>query len=166
VTSDVAIRRAREAETGVVADHFRRMWLDIGWRPDALREDWADVVAAFVERARAEGDFAAFVAESDGEIVGTAACQVFSGLYPEIRLRASHLAGYVWGVYVRPSHRRLGLATRLTQAALDHLDAVGCTSVRLHASRDGAPVYRAMGFRETNELELAPSRPGRARGSR
>lgn len=154
VTGDVTIRRAGDVDMGVLADNFRRMWLEIGWSPETLRGDWADVVAAFVERARSAGDFAAFVAEADAGVVGTAACQIFSGLYPEIRLPTSHLAGYVWGVYVRPDHRRRGLATRLTRAALDHLDALGCTVVRLHASRHGEPVYRAMGFRGTNELEL------------
>lgn len=154
MSGDAAIRRAREDDLGALAQNFRSMWLEIGWAPETLREDWADVVAAFVERARREDDFAAFVAEVDGAIVGTAACQVLSGLYPEIRRVSAHRAGYLWGVYVHPDHRRRRLATRLTQAALDHLDAVGCTTVRLHASQHGEPVYRAMGFGGTNELAL------------
>lgn len=152
--NDGIIRRAGEDDTGVLADNFRRMWLDMGWRPESLREDGAPVVAAFVERARREGDFAAFLAEVDGEVVGSAACQLFAGLYPEIRRPGMHRAGYVWGVYVRPDHRRRGLATRLTRAALGHLEAIGCTRVTLHASREGAPVYRTLGFRDTNELAL------------
>lgn len=154
VTSAATIRTARAGDLGILAENFRSMWLEIGWGPDSLRDDWADVVREFVERARREGEFAAFVAESDGEVVGTAACQVFAGLYPEIRRLSAYRAGYVWGVYVRPDHRRLGLATRLTQAALDHLAAVGCTIVKLHASRAGEPAYRAMGFGDTNELVL------------
>lgn len=159
-----AIRRAGDAELTVVADNFRRMWIDMGWHPETLRDDWAGLVAAFVERARSEGDFAAFVAALDGEVVGTAACQVFAGLYPEIRRGSAHRAGYVWGVYVEPPHRRRGLATRLTRAALAHLEAIGCTQVKLHASRDGEPVYRALGFQETNELvrALGPSRQASA----
>lgn len=148
------IRRVTEADTGVLAESFREMWLEIGWSSEALRGDWREVVDVFVERARAQGDFAAFVGELGGEIVGTAACQVFSGLYPEIRRTDLHREGYIWGVYVRPDHRRLGLATRLTRAALEHLDALGCTRVRLHASAEGEPVYRAMGFGDTNELGL------------
>ena len=155
MTSRATIRRASDAELGVLAESFREMWADNGWEAESFREDWADVVAAFVERARAEGDFAAFVAEVDGEVIGTAACQVFAGLYPEIRLRSVHRAGYLWGVYVRPDQRQRGLATRLTQAALDYLEAIGCTRVNLHASQHGEPVYRKMGFRDTNELSLA-----------
>jgi GNAT superfamily N-acetyltransferase len=110
MATDATIRRAGDADLAVLADNFRKMWLEIGWSPEALREDWVDVVDSFVEAARSESDFAAFVAEIDGEVVATAACQILSGLYPEIRLGSSHLAGYIWGVYVRPDHRRLGLA--------------------------------------------------------
>ena len=81
----------------VVAD-FRRMWVEIGWGTETFREDWADVVAAFVERARADDDFAAFV-------------------------------------------------------------------VKLHASRHGEPVYRAMGFCDTNELSRALPGSGAAAGA-
>ena len=94
------------------------------------------------------------------------ACQILSGLYPEIRLGSSHLAGYIWGVYVRPDHRRLGLATKLTRAALDHLAGIGCAHVKLHASRDGERVYRAMGFRDTNELDLVLAGSGATHDTR
>jgi ribosomal protein S18 acetylase RimI-like enzyme len=154
VTSEATIRVASGADLGVLADNFRKMWLEIGWAPETIREDWAGVVAAFIAGAQAKRGFAAFVAEVDTAVVGSAACQILSGLYPEIRLESSHRAGYIWGVYVRPDCRRLGLATRLTRAAVEHLDRLGCTRVTLHASRDGEPVYRAMGFGETNELGL------------
>jgi ribosomal protein S18 acetylase RimI-like enzyme len=164
--SDATIRMARDVDLAVLAANFRKMWLEIGWSPEALREDWVDVVGSFVEAARFASDFAAFVAEIDGEVVGSAACQILSGLYPEIRLGSSHRAGYIWGVYVHPDHRRLGLATELTRAALDHLGGIGCAHVKLHASRDGEHVYRAMGFRDTNELDLVLAGSGATRDRR
>lgn len=162
---DPRIRRATDLELGIVNENFRRMWIDMGWEPQNLREDSAEVVTGFIERARAEGQFAAFVAEVDSEVVGSAACQVLSGLYPEIRLSASHLAGYIWGVYVAPAHRRRGIATGLTRATLDHLHAIGCTLVKLHASPFGEPVYRAMGFSDTNELALPTPSSSPTRGT-
>jgi len=156
------IRRAEDRDLEVVAGNFRRMWLEIGWPPETLRHDWREVVSDFVERARMAGPFAAFLAEMDSEVVGTAACQIYAGLYPEIRTPAAHLAGYVWGVYVEPAHRRRGVAAKLTRAAIDHLQAVGCTRVRLHASLQGEPVYRRLGFRETNERDLEVSDPAPA----
>jgi ribosomal protein S18 acetylase RimI-like enzyme len=155
VQSQATVRAASEAELDVLAEHFREMWLEIGWHPETLRDDWYEVVATFIARARAENDFAGFVAETEGAVVGTAACQLGSALYPEIRRPSVHRAGYIWGVYVRPEYRRWGLARELTQAALGHLRQRGCTRVTLHASRAGDPVYRAMGFDGTNELGLA-----------
>lgn len=166
MTNDATIRGASDIDMGVLAENFRKMWLEIGWGPETLCEDWTGVVATFIERARADGSFAAFVAEVDAAAVGTAACQLFSGLYPEIRRSSTYCAGYIWGVYVRPDYRHLGLATRLTRAALDHLDALGCTRVTLHASQDGEPVYRAMGFRGTNELARALGGPSTTRVTR
>jgi len=150
----VTIRKANEDELDIVADNFRRMWLEISWPPESLREDWRAVVSEFIAHARARGAFAAFLAEMDSEVLGTAACQIYTGLYPEIQRPAAHLAGYVWGVYVEPAHRRRGVAASLTRAAIDHLEAAGCTRVRLHASRQGEPVYRRLGFRGTNERDL------------
>lgn len=169
MANGVTIRKAEDADLDAIADNFRRMWLEIGWPPESLRADWREVVRAFVERARVMGTFAAFLAEMDSAVVGTAACQAYTGLYPEIRTPAAHLAGYVWGVYVEPVHRRRGVAARLTRAAIAHLEVAGCTRVRLHASPQGDPVYRSLGFRETNERELvlrgpapAPAPPGAA----
>lgn len=159
MAGEPTIRRAGEHDTGTLAEAFRLMWHESGFAEESFREDADARVAAFVERTREEGEFAAFLAEAEGAVVGTAACQTYAGLYPEIRRRAVHLTGYIWCVYVWPEHRRRGLATRLTRAALSHLEGIGCTRVRLHASRQGAPVYRALGFEPTNELglELRPS---------
>jgi len=79
----------------VIADNFRRMWLEIGWPPESLREDWRSVVNDFVEHARRRGAFAAFLAEVDGAVVGSAGCQIYAGLYPEIRIPTRHRVGYV-----------------------------------------------------------------------
>ena len=162
--SETTIRTASHRELDVLAESFREMWLAIGWRPESFRDDWKDVVSAFVAGARAENEFAWFLAEADGAIVGTAACELLSGLHPEIRHPSAHRAGYIWGVYVRPGYRRQGIATKLTEAAIDHLRSCGCTQVKLHASKAGARVYRSMGFGETNELALALRNPSRAPG--
>ncbi|MGW4339166.1 GNAT family N-acetyltransferase [Rhodococcus koreensis] len=54
-----------------------------------------------------------------------------SGLYGIVRLEA---------------HRRQGLATAVTLAALELVRAVGVTHAVLQASADGAPVYEKIGF--------------------
>jgi ribosomal protein S18 acetylase RimI-like enzyme len=65
------------------------------------------------------------------------------------RAREQHKAG-IWGLWVMPSARRLGLGRALMTAALDHLDGVGgIEQVQLLVtSTQGAAraLYRSLGF--------------------
>ena len=130
-------------EDALLADHFRRMWLDNGVAADQIRGDWEDRVGAFIAAARRDLGYRAYVAEGEGaRVVGSAGCQLFAAsadvLVPEQRR-----CGYIWGVYVEPDHRRRGVARALTRAALAGLTALGCTHALLHASPPGRPVYGA-----------------------
>ena len=56
------------------------------------------------------------------EIVGSVGCQLFAGLYPNIRCDRNY--GYVWNVYVEQSYRRRGIATELTKAAIAYVSSL------------------------------------------
>src|SRR5688500_14895974 len=66
----------------------------------------------WVKLATGDAEHQVFVAEHAGELVG------LTGLYRPTRSKAHHHAD-VWGVYVRPAWRRLGLAQALLNAACD-----------------------------------------------
>jgi ribosomal protein S18 acetylase RimI-like enzyme len=91
-------------------------------------------LAKVVGFARARLDGEAVVAEADGELVGVAAGALFAG------------TGWVGGVAVVPAHRRAGLGGALTEAVVEFLEARGVTSVLLHATALGRPVYERLGF--------------------
>jgi GNAT superfamily N-acetyltransferase len=57
----------------------------------------------------------------------------------------------VYNVYTEPAHRRHGLARRLMEAIHSWCRETGIVSVALNASRDGRPLYEAMGY------QLSPS---------
>lgn len=116
--------------------------------------DWQQRVEQFIARARCDLGFQAFVAEVDGQIVGSTSCQRFAGLYPLVLAPALRDYGYIWGVYVEPAYRRRGLARQLTQMAAEYLKTLGCTHALLHASPTGKPVYAQLGFLPTNEMRL------------
>jgi ribosomal protein S18 acetylase RimI-like enzyme len=63
--------------------------------------------------------------------------------------------GYIWSVYVAPSHRRLGLARRLMECAVEHLRQEGCSQILLHSSEAGERLYEALGFERTKEMRLS-----------
>jgi GNAT superfamily N-acetyltransferase len=62
--------------------------------------------------------------------------------------------GYLFNVYTEPSHRRKGLAARLTDAALDLAREIGIEIVELHASLEAEDMYQRMGFVPTSEMRL------------
>ncbi|MBI1751536.1 MAG: GNAT family N-acetyltransferase [Acidobacteria bacterium] len=62
--------------------------------------------------------------------------------------------GYLFNVYTEPSHRRQGLAARLTEAALDVARELGIEIVELHASLEAEGLYQRFGFVPTSEMRL------------
>ena len=83
------------------------------------------------------GDCALFVAEADGEIVGTAGATIFPG---------SPSTGWVHGIVMRPGQQRSGLGRRLTEATIAWLRARSAGAVLLLATDAGRPVYERIGF--------------------
>ena len=152
---DLSIRESSPEEDPLLAEHFYRMWRDNDVADDRIEADWQARVFGFFATARRDLAYRAFVAEcADGTVVGSAGCQLFAGLYPDILRAAQRQYGYVWGVYVEPAHRRRGIARTLTQATTSYLKSIGCTHALLHASPSGRPVYNELGFEPTNELRL------------
>jgi GNAT superfamily N-acetyltransferase len=62
--------------------------------------------------------------------------------------------GYLFNVYTEPSHRRRGLAARLTDAALELARDLGIEIMELHASLEAEGLYQRMGFVPTSEMRL------------
>ncbi|MBW4623042.1 MAG: GNAT family N-acetyltransferase [Cyanosarcina radialis HA8281-LM2] len=148
------IRAANREEDNIIAKHFYHLWRDNDVPIESINSDWLEIVIKFIDRARQELAYKAFIAEIDGAIVGSVGCQIFDGLYP-LALADSHRKyGYIWGVYVEPSYRRQGIAKKLTMQAIDRLKDLGCTRAILHASPSGKPLYSSLGFSESNEMRL------------
>jgi ribosomal protein S18 acetylase RimI-like enzyme len=62
--------------------------------------------------------------------------------------------GYLFNIYTEPSHRRRGLAARLTDAMLDLARDMGIEIMELHASLEAEGMYQRMGFVPTSEMRL------------
>ena len=105
---------------------------------------WRESLAAvLVGQLGAEG-VRILVVEGGG---GLAACGVGS---IEQRLpgpRAGNgLVGQVYGVVTDPVHRRRGHSRAVMEGLLGWFRERGVARVDLHASREGEPLYRALGF--------------------
>jgi GNAT superfamily N-acetyltransferase len=149
------VRLATAQEDDLIATHFYHMWLDNQVPETAIVPDWQAIVQQFIEQARRELNYQAFVAEVDGRVVGSAGCQRFAGPYPNIARVDYRCDGYIWGVYVEPAYRKGGIATALTQQTITYLKSIGCTHAVLNASPSGKPVYAGLGFADANLMRLA-----------
>ncbi|NMF67308.1 GNAT family N-acetyltransferase [Brasilonema octagenarum] len=152
--STIQVREATPQEDSLVAKHSCNLWRDIGVPDDAIDPNWLEITLQFMEQARRDLFYKAFVAEVDGSVVGSVSCQLYSGLYPNVLMPHYRKYGYIWGVYVEPAYRRQGIAKQLTSTTVNYLKAVGCTQVILNASPLGKPVYEQLGFSSSNAMHL------------
>jgi GNAT superfamily N-acetyltransferase len=147
-----ATRKASLHELTAVAGMRRDMILELDEIDyDAAYPGWRDRFVTFFTGHQQAGRGQLFVAELDGEYVGTSAVYLMPTHRSEITLQRS---AYICNVYVVPKWRRRGLARALTQAAVAWARDSGCEVVRLRTSKMGRPVYESLGFQRTDELEL------------
>ena len=152
--NNISIREASIEEGTLISEHFYKMCLDIGIPEEAIEENWQEIILQFIENARQNLAYQAFIAEKDDIIVGSVSCQIYAGLYPNAIKSNHRKLGYIWGVYVEPIHRRQGIAKQLTNAAIEYLKNIGCTRVILNASPAGKPLYTSLDFVESNAMHL------------
>jgi len=105
----------------------------------------------FYQARLAAGTSASYVAEASGSVCAMASVYKLVNHRSEIFGQPS---AYVSNVYVAPEQRRRGLGTALTRMCVDWARDHGCVVVRLRTSKMGRPVYAAMGFEQSDEMEL------------
>ncbi|NJN38685.1 MAG: GNAT family N-acetyltransferase [Acaryochloridaceae cyanobacterium CSU_3_4] len=152
--SSVTIRPALLAEDVLIAQHFYQLWLDNQVPPEQILPDWQQITLQFIANARQTSSYQGFIAEVQGQIVGSASCQLFAGLYPLLLSQDQRQYGYIWGVYVEADYRRQGIGRQLTMAAVEYLRSHHCTHAILHASPWGQSVYEQLGFTTSNEMRI------------
>ena len=151
---NLKIRETIPQEDSIIAEHFYQLWLDIGVPENSIKPNHHSLTLEFITQARQNLSYKGFVAEVDNIIVGSASCQLFTGLYSLILEEEYRKYGYIWGVYVQPSYRRKGIAKKLTNATIQHLKSINCTKAILNASPAGKPVYESLGFIPSNSMQL------------
>jgi ribosomal protein S18 acetylase RimI-like enzyme len=113
---------------------------------DASAPDWQEAGRQMTRRRLGSGDMAGFVVDGDepGHLIAAGAVVVNDRL-PGPR-NPTGRAGYIQWVATEPGFRRQGLARQVMQCLLAWLAERHVTVVELHATADGEPLYRALGF--------------------
>lgn len=112
------------------------------------RREPTDVEVATWHEVLGRPDTTVYVADIDGEIVGTATFLVMANLSYDCRP-----TGFIEAMRVSESHRRRGVASDLLHTILDDARRAGCHKIQLLAHKrhahDGAhDLYRSVGFEE------------------
>ncbi len=145
------LREATTADIDILVRHRRSMWRDMGRDPQLLTP-METPARVYFRAAVPDGSYRGWLAESDRKIVGGAGVVVS----PWPGILGSRLAqrAMILNMYVEPDYRRRGIARALMETMIAWCQAAGFSSVGLHASEEGRPLYEALGFVPTNEMLL------------
>ena len=132
-------RPANENDIPILVELRKRQLMDEGEGVPSDRH-----LAHYFTASMAEGSFAAWVMEEEGEIIATGGV-CFYALPPTYRNPTGRTA-YVTNMYTKNEYRRRGIAAELLGLAIAEAKARGCGVVRLHASEEGRSIYQRAGF--------------------
>ncbi|MHB8584997.1 MAG: GNAT family N-acetyltransferase [Thermoplasmatota archaeon] len=149
----VGVRRAKVSDLSLLVAHRRAMWADMGRTYSAaqLRAGDRRYRRWLATRLRS-GRLVAFVAEDRNRAVGSGCVWL-----QEVQPNPGYLLPtrpYVLSMYTVPEARGRGHASRIIRAARDWARREGFPIIALHASKQGRPVYKRLGFDRTWEMRL------------
>jgi GNAT superfamily N-acetyltransferase len=140
----VKIRAATLDDLDVLVHQRVAMFTDMGVPMDV--EVMATEYRRWLAARMPAGTYRAWVVESDaGDVIAGGGISILPWPpgpgYPGGRI------AFVYNLYAEPAHRRRGLGTLVMETIHAWCRATGISSAALNASRDGQPLYEAMGYR-------------------
>jgi len=149
----VTIRAATPADLDVVMRHRRSMFADMGNRERVDLDAMDASSRPLFARALGEGSYRGWLAqEHDGRVVAGGGIILLP--YHSSPRDPSPQRAWIVNMYTEPEHRRQGLARRLMDEMIAWCRGRRMTTVYLHASDEGRPLYESLGFTPTNEMRL------------
>lgn len=146
----------RKATLDDIADlvRLRRMMFESMGCVDEAKLNASDrACAEYFANTLATGDYHGWLAVTEsGWPVATGGLVV--DYHPPSPDNLSGRVAYIMNMVTDPAYRHQGLARRIMQAMLSWINEQGITVVSLHASPEGEPLYRLLGFKPGNEMRL------------
>ena len=151
-TPDPLVRPASLADVDELVRMRAAMMATLGDPDDG---PWLGRTADYLRGALPAGTAAAWVADdpaAPGHLVACGVGVVMQRLPGPNTLDGR--VGHIASMMTEPAWRGRGLATAIVVGLLDWYRATGVRRVFLHASPDGEPIYRSLGFTEDDHPEL------------
>jgi GNAT superfamily N-acetyltransferase len=138
----VRIRMAGLADAGLMTELRCTFLEEIGQR---LEDGFADRLRSWIDDALSDGRLQIWLAELDGRVVGCAAINTYA------RMPSAHYPnGLGWDlhtVFVKPAHRKAGVALALLSAVGAAAREQGVDVLSLHSEPSARTLYERFGFR-------------------
>ncbi|MEH7309211.1 GNAT family N-acetyltransferase [Neobacillus drentensis] len=107
----------------------------------------------YLQTALSNNEFISYMAEKNGKPVSISGMVLFKR--PPYLENLQGIEAYILNMYTVPMYRSNGLARRLLEQCIDESKTSGVKRIWLHASKDGEPLYKKMGFtNKDSEMEL------------
>jgi len=143
---DYRIRTATLDDADALVRHRIGMFTDMGVPLDAPALESA--FRTWLAEMMPAGTYRAWLVEDDaGAIVAGGGITVLP--WPPGPRYMGHRLAFVYNVYTEPAHRRRGLARLIMETIQAWCGEHGVSSIALNASRDGQPLYEALGYSES-----------------
>jgi GNAT superfamily N-acetyltransferase len=152
VSEPITIRQATVADIPDLV-RLRRMMFESMGCDDAALLDATDAAAeAYFAETMPAGSFQGWVAVAPtGTVVSSGG--VVIDQHPPGPSNLSGRIGYIMNLVTIPRYRRRGIARRIMHAMLKWLAVQGIQHGALHATEVGRPLYRELGFVDSNEMQ-------------
>jgi GNAT superfamily N-acetyltransferase len=129
------------------------MFLEMGYPDDETMKQMIELFRPWLSRKmQAEEYLAWFAVAEDGAVAAGLGMWLMD--WPPHMLGPGPWRANILNVYMRPQSRRNGLARKLTQTAVEWCRANRLSTVILHASDAGRPLYASMGFEPSTEMRM------------
>lgn len=118
--------------------------IDNSDKDDAMTES----LSKFFNASMPDDGFIAWVAEEDGDMIGTSGLCFFLAA-PSYKNMSGRIA-YIQNMFTLPEHRGRGIAEVLFDKILTEAKELGYKKISLHATEMGRPIYEKFGFTGLN----------------
>ena len=146
---EITIRTATLADIPDLVRLRRLMFESMGYNDRDTLDASDEAVRAYLRRAIPSGEFHGWLAVTPGgEAIGSGGAVI--DRRPPGPSNLTGEAGYIMNICTVPAHRRRGIARRMMETIVAWLQERGITRITLHASDMGRPLYRQLGFSESN----------------
>ncbi|MEH2291211.1 GNAT family N-acetyltransferase [Nostoc sp.] len=120
---------------------------------DSDTTNLAEATRKYLGEKMPPGEFLAWIAEVDNQIVATSGLVFFQR--PPYNGNLSGLEAYILNVYTIPMWRGQGIATALLKEIISFVRATEAKRLWLHATENGKRIYEKLGFVSTSkEMEM------------